>query len=93
MARFHAGVLGFSDEPFATASKVSVPDALGSGNSLTPLARMHSANFTASSWLVALLPAPVVAGALEPHALIRPTTAISASAASARRGWGDGIDK
>jgi hypothetical protein len=49
MARFHAGVLGLSDEPFNIPSRVSVPDPCGSGNSLTPLARMHSANFTAFS--------------------------------------------
>src|ERR1700730_7271823 len=55
MARFHAGVLGFSDEPFATASMVSLPDAPGSGNLLTPLLRMHSANFTAFRALAAVL--------------------------------------
>ena len=47
MACVNAGVLGSSDEPFAIASMVSLPDAPGSGNSLTPLLRMHSANFTA----------------------------------------------
>jgi hypothetical protein len=36
-----------SEEPFATASMVNAPEASGSGNALTPLARMHSANFTA----------------------------------------------
>ena len=49
MAFFHAAVLGSSDEPFAIPSMVSAPDASGSGNSLTPLSRMHSANFTACS--------------------------------------------
>ena len=47
MACVNAGVLVSSDEPFAIASMVSLPDALGSGNLLTPLLRMHSANFTA----------------------------------------------
>ena len=47
MACLNAGVLVSSDEPFATASMVNLPDAPGSGNSLTPLLRMHSANFTA----------------------------------------------
>ena len=47
MACLNAGVFGSSDEPFTTPSIVSLPDALGSGNSLTPLLRMHSANFTA----------------------------------------------
>ena len=45
----NAGVLGSSDEPFAIPSMVNWPDASGSGNSLTPLLRMHSANFTAFS--------------------------------------------
>ena len=47
MAVFHAAVLVSSDEPFTTPSMVNSPDASGSGNSLTPLSRMHSANFTA----------------------------------------------
>src|SRR5947209_7871763 len=67
---------------------VSLPDAPGSGNSLTPLLRMHSANFTAF-WALAVLllpsplpvPVPVSAGALEPHALISPTAAIRVRAA------------
>ena len=50
---------------------------------------MQSANFTAFSYLAAvlppLLPLLLVAGALEPHALIRATIAIRASAASGRR--------
>ena len=43
----NVGVLGSSDEPFTIPSMVNLPDAPGSGNSLTPLLRMHSANFTA----------------------------------------------
>ena len=88
-ACWNAGVFVFSDEPFATPSMVSWPDALGSGNLLTPLSRMHWENFTACSRLVAvllvpLLPVPVAAGAFEPHALIRATMAIRAKAASGR---------
>jgi len=49
MAVFHAVLLGSSDEPLSTPSIVNPPDASGSGNSLTPLSRMHSANFTAFS--------------------------------------------
>src|SRR6185437_7090179 len=57
IACLNAGVLVFSDEPFATASIVSLPDALGSGNWLTPLPRMHWANFTAfCAFAVMLLP-------------------------------------
>ena len=44
----NAAVLGSSDEP-ALIPMVNSPDAPGSGNSLTPLLRMHSANFTAFS--------------------------------------------
>src|SRR4029453_15153759 len=55
MACSNAAVLVSSDEPFATASIVNSPDAFGSGNALTPLARMHSANFTALSRAVAFL--------------------------------------
>ncbi len=47
MACLNAGALGSSDEPFAIPSMVSLPDAPGSGNLLTPLLRMHLANFTA----------------------------------------------
>ena len=47
MACVNAGVLVSSDEPFAISSMVNLPDAPGSGKSLTPLLRMHSANFTA----------------------------------------------
>src|SRR5438876_8211301 len=43
------------DEPFATASMVNAPDASGSGNAPTPLARMHSANFTAFARVLAVL--------------------------------------
>ena len=49
MARLNAAQLVSTDEPFATPSMVNSPDASGSGNALTPLARMHSANFTAFS--------------------------------------------
>jgi hypothetical protein len=63
MACFHAGALGSSDEPFTTPSIVNPPDAGGSGNSLTPLFRMHSANFIAFSRLAAfVLPALPSAG-------------------------------
>jgi hypothetical protein len=55
MACLNAALLVSSDEPFATASIVSPPDAFGSGNALTPLARMHSANFNALSRVVAVL--------------------------------------
>jgi hypothetical protein len=58
MACFHAAVLGSSDEPLITPSMVSAPDASGSGNSLTPLSRMHSANFTAFSCVAVLLLLP-----------------------------------
>src|SRR5215208_2737146 len=90
MACLNAGVLVSSDEPFATASMVSSPDAGGSGNSLTPLSRMHLANFTAFSRLVAfvlppLLPAPVSEDASEQPALITPIRATSARAPSGRR--------
>ena len=47
MACLNAGVFGSSDEPFTTPSMVNLPEAPGSGNALTPLLRMHSANFTA----------------------------------------------
>jgi hypothetical protein len=49
MASFHAGAFGSSPEPFSTPSIVNSPEASGSGNSLTPFSRMHSANFTAFS--------------------------------------------
>ena len=62
-ACWNAGVFGFSDEPFAIPSMVSWPDAFGSGNSLTPLLRMHWENFTAWSRLAAVLLAPTAAGA------------------------------
>ena len=48
-----------SDEPFATASMVNAPDASGSGNAPTPLARMHSANFTALARVVDVPVAPL----------------------------------
>jgi len=49
MACLNAALLGSTDEPFAIPSMVNSPDASGSGNALTPLARMHSANFIAFS--------------------------------------------
>ena len=49
MACLNAALFVSSDEPFATPSMVNSPDASGSGNALTPLSRMHSANFTAFS--------------------------------------------
>src|SRR4030095_5703961 len=63
VACLNAAVSVSSDEPFATASIVNSPDAFGSGNALTPLARIHSANFTAFSWggAVLLPPLPVPA--------------------------------
>src|SRR5579863_6895410 len=67
MACWNDTEFGSSDEPFTTPSMVSWPDASGSGNWLTPLARMHWENFTACARLAAvllppLLPAPVAAG-------------------------------
>src|ERR1700729_3532533 len=66
------------------------PDAVGSANPLSPWARIQSANFTAFSYLEAavsppLLPLLPVAGALEPHPLIRATVAIGATGARGRR--------
>jgi hypothetical protein len=49
MACVNAGLFGSRDEPFTTPSIVNSPDAGGPGNWLTPLWRMHSANFTASA--------------------------------------------
>ena len=50
-------------EPSATPSMLNSPDVFGSGNLLTPLTRMHSANFTAFSRVVeVLLPLPAPAG-------------------------------
>ena len=88
MACFQAAVLGSNDEP-ALIPYMNWPDASGSGNSLTPLSRMHSANFTAFSTLVAvlappLLPEPVATGAFGPHALTMATMAIRVRAAVGR---------
>ena len=47
MACLNAGALVFSDEPFATASMVSLPDAPGSGNVADAVAAHALANFTA----------------------------------------------
>ncbi len=60
-ARLNAAELVFRDELFATASMVNAPDASGSGNVLTPLARMHSANFTALARVVEVPVAPLPA--------------------------------
>src|SRR5579859_1995052 len=59
---------------------VKTPDALGSGNALTPWARMHSANFTAFVWTEAV-PLPPLAAVLFPQ----PAT-IAASVVRAARG-------
>jgi hypothetical protein len=89
MACWNAGLFVSRDEPFATASIVNPPEAGGSGKSLTPLCRMHPANFTACSWREVGFPPPLllpfVVVVLEPQALISPTMAIRASAASGRR--------
>src|SRR5581483_8726882 len=79
----NAGALVSIDEPLAIASIVSFPE-LGSGNWLTPLWRMHSANLTAFPALLAL-PLCVPAAALEPHPLISATRAICARPPSGRR--------
>ena len=47
MARVNAALFVSIELPFAIVSIVNVPDASGSGKALTPLCRMHSANFTA----------------------------------------------
>jgi hypothetical protein len=84
MAFFHAAELGSSLVIPATNSWS--PDAFGSGNSLTPLSRMHSAKFTAFSRAVLAVPAlpepaggAVSEGAFEPQptliSLIRATSA------------------
>jgi hypothetical protein len=78
MACLNAALLGSTDEPFAISSMVNSPDASGSGNALTPLFRMHSANFTAFSCVAAvllppLLPVPVPARVFEQPATIRPS--------------------
>src|SRR5947209_7028499 len=87
MACLNGGVFGSSDEPFTTPSMVNLPDAPGSGNALTPLLRMHVANFTAlrvAAVAAAATPLPLAAGGFEPHALIRAIMAIRAWAASSR---------
>ena len=79
-----------TDEPFATASRVSSPDASGSGNALTPLSRMHSANFTAFSCVEAVALTALVAVLLSVPADRSPQpatiTASSARAASVHIG-------
>jgi hypothetical protein len=62
MACFQAAELGSSLSISSTNSWS--PDAFGSGNSLTPLSRMHSANFTVLSRLVAFLLPPLLAVAV-----------------------------
>jgi hypothetical protein len=86
MACLNAALLVSSDERFAIASMVNVPDASGSGNSLTPLARMHWANFTAPSRAAAFvfLALRVSAAAFEQPAQIRATMARAASDRSVR---------
>jgi hypothetical protein len=68
-----------TDVPFATASIVSAPVASGSGKALTPLRRMHSANFTTFARVVAApFPAllmPPVAAALSPPLRVPPQAA------------------
>src|SRR6266516_4120087 len=62
-ACLNAAELVFRAEPFATASMVNAPDTSESGNAPTPLARMHSANFTALARVVVdvlLAPLPAV---------------------------------
>lgn len=90
MACWNATLLVSTPEPFAIASIVNWPDGPGSGNLLTPFERMHRANCTAFSRLVAVLLAPAlpvpaellfVAGAWEQLAPIR---VIKATAASGR---------
>ena len=97
MACSNAAVLVSSDEPFATASIVNSPDAFGSGNALTPLARMHSENLTALSRAVTFLlppvptllevpalPVPLLLSVPPQPALITATRATMARAASGR---------
>ena len=53
----NAAVFVSTDEPFAIASMVSCREPSGSGNSVTPLARMHSENSSACTRVaVVLLP-------------------------------------
>src|SRR5690348_2117459 len=73
-----AALLVSSDEPFAMPSMVNWPDASGSGKPLTPLARMHWANFTACSRLAAVVlpaPLPVLAALVLPVAAPAPAEA------------------
>src|SRR5579872_2888079 len=87
IAFFHAALFGSSDEPFTTASMVSAPDALGSGNPLTPLARMHSANFTALSCAETVV-APPPAAVLLPVPADPPPQPATMRASSARAAKG-----
>src|SRR5207302_7215126 len=85
----NAAELVSSDEPFATASIVNAPDASGSGNAPTPLARMHSANFTAFARVVAVLFTPlltvrgVAAVSLPPLLRVPPQPALITTIATA----------
>ena len=45
----HAALLGFSGELYSGSRRRTCPTRSGPGTSLTPLLRMHSANFTAFS--------------------------------------------
>ena len=81
----NATLLVSTDEPFAIVSMVNAPDASGSGKSLTPFSRKHSANLTAFSravafWLPAVLPLP--ADPFEQPAPIRASRARTASGLS-----------
>src|SRR5262245_10838773 len=82
LACLNAALLGSTDDPFATPSMVDSPEASGSGNARTPLARMHSANFTAFSCVAAALLPPVSAGAFEQPATIAASMARAASGRS-----------
>src|SRR4051812_25212430 len=88
----------FSHTSLVTSTpKLESPFGSGSGKWGTPLARMHSANFTAFSCLVSCLSAPLLVvsvllavsvseDAFEPQpALIRPIRAPSARATNGRR--------
>jgi hypothetical protein len=64
---------------------VIAPDASGSGNWLTPLSRMHCANFIACSWFAAVLLRLLASvGACEQPAQAQATTARAASGPATR---------
>ena len=94
----NTGELVSTDEPFAIPSIVIRPDAPGSGKVLTPLARMHSANFTAFSRVVAVLLPPPTGGApvlvlpllpVPRGTVARSGIAAAAAAAAARADYDD----